>query len=123
MRILIVDDNRRFAQILGRSLSLRGAPVCVVASAPEALEQIIEGGLRAIVVDAALGEASGANLIVEARRRAPQVLTILMSGLDRDVLEAEAARCGAHHSLSKPFGISELEALLTVSPPIASVAC
>lgn len=112
-RLLLVEDNEGVARSLARALSRPPLSCEAAGSVAEARTLLDSASFDAVIVDADLGEDAGQDLIVEVRRRFPEVITVLVSGLDRELLEEEATRCGAHHALMKPFTLDALRDALS----------
>lgn len=110
-RILIVDDNRTFANVLREGLSTKGYECAVCHSYGSALEQLASEPFDVVVTDLHIGEMTGINLCEAVKERFPRVVRILMSG---SLSPREAATFG-HSSLSgylrKPFA---LEAVIEI---------
>ncbi len=112
MRILIVDDENRFAAILARALGAEGfADIATAASAEDALDQLRERQCDLLVTDLRLPGMSGIELMGAVRRAAPTTDVVLMTAFADVATARDALKRGAVDYLVKPFDNSELVAL------------
>ena len=79
-KLLIVDDDVTFAQVLSRALSSRGFHVEVTHDGPSALAQARALQPRYCVLDLKLGEQNGLQLIAQLRRQVPGLRILLLTG-------------------------------------------
>ncbi len=114
MQVLIVEDDPDIASLLRRGLAAEGYGA-VWAETPEAATALVEaGGIDAAIVDMMLGEASGAALLADLRRRGHRMPALMLSALARVEDRAEGLDAGAQDYIVKPFQLSELIARLEV---------
>lgn len=78
--VLVVDDDREVAQLLGKVLSRAGYQVQVAFSGEEGLELLSTEGLACLVVDKILPGLGGLEVMAEARRRRPGLPVVLITG-------------------------------------------
>lgn len=112
MRLLLIEDNHRFAELLKPGLTPAGFVVDVVGSASEA-NAVLRANLFAIVVlDLGLPDADGLEVLAEMRRRhdATPVLILTARGGLQDRVNGLGS--GADDYLVKPFALEELIARL-----------
>src|ERR1700739_1530381 len=112
-RILVVDDEPSIRKYLQTLLEVDGYNVTAVASGPEALESVQEGGRPDfIILDVLMQEMNG----LETLRQLIQVdrsLSVIMLSCSNEVTTVvEAIRLGAQDYLTKPFEKAELDAAL-----------
>ncbi|HYE04407.1 MAG TPA: sigma-54 dependent transcriptional regulator [Planctomycetota bacterium] len=112
MRILIVDDETRFAAILARALGAEGyADVASASSAEDALDGLRERPCDLLVTDLRLPGMSGIELMGAVRRASPTTDVVLMTAFADVATARDALKRGAIDYLVKPFDNSELVAL------------
>jgi two-component system response regulator AtoC len=112
-RILVVDDEPSIRKYLQTLLEVDGYNVTAVASGPEALESVQEGGRPDfIILDVLMQEMNG----LETLRQLMQVdrtLSVIMLSCSNEVTTVvEAIRLGAQDYLTKPFEKPELDAAM-----------
>ena len=115
LRVLVVDDNRDAAEMLGMSLEQLGHQVIVVFSADGALEQA--QGASVALVDLAMPGVDGFELAQRLRRSAPELRLIAVTGFGDEHNRAAAGRAGFDRYLVKPVKLLELDAILRQRRP------
>ncbi|MCK6445397.1 MAG: response regulator [Planctomycetes bacterium] len=101
-RILCVDDESRV--LIGLSVLLRREfEVVTSESSAKALETLADGSFAVLLSDMRMPGMSGADLLLEASRIAPDTTRVVLSG-QTDLQDALIAvnRCGAFRILRKP---------------------
>jgi DNA-binding NtrC family response regulator len=106
-RILVVEDERPYRELLARQLGKRGYQVTPCGSAEEALEA--KGEFDLALCDMSLPGMSGIELIGRLRERSPQTQAIVLTGQGSIQTAIEAMKLGAYHYLEKPVKLEELE--------------
>jgi len=106
MRILLVEDDARFATALTGALRRAGYEVCHVTTAAEAIAAPV-GDL--VLLDLGLPDGDGLD-VCRAVREHSDVPIIVLSARDAERDRVIALRGGADDYLVKPFGIAELHA-------------
>jgi two-component system cell cycle response regulator len=109
LRILLVEDNPRHAQLLEELMGTAGAAFAGAApyelthvkTLTPGLEHLARGGVDLVLLDLSLPEATGLDALVRVRERSPDVPVITLMGLDDSGLGAQALAAGAQDYLSK----------------------
>jgi DNA-binding NarL/FixJ family response regulator len=102
-RILIVDDH----PLMREGLAARIAPqsdmeVCgEAASVDEAIAQVKATNPDLIIVDIALAESHGIDLIKDVKARFPKIKMLVVSAHDESLYAERALRAGAHGYINK----------------------
>jgi DNA-binding NtrC family response regulator len=108
-RILIVDDNRAFAENLAEIVSDADVGTAEVAdSGQRALELIAEQRFDTLVTDMRMPKMSGAELIQRARQLDPALPVIVISAFSADEQLTMVANQGVLAVLPKPAPIARL---------------
>ncbi len=112
--ILIVDDEDQVREVLYQNMAECGFNVTIAADGQEALS-LIDGGTckpQVVITDIIMPRKEGLEVIMELRRRHPDIRLIAISGGGRtksaDFLQL-AKKLGADAVLPKPLDIDELE--------------
>jgi PAS domain S-box-containing protein len=109
-RLLIVDDNRDAADLIGITLEDLGYKVSIAYTAEEAMDLV--AGCAIALIDLAMPEMDGFELAPRLRRLVPDLELFAMTGFgDRRNREA-AERAGFQHYVIKPVDIASLDKLL-----------
>ncbi len=69
MRLLLIEDNERFAELLKRGLVAAGFVVDVIGTAAEAIAVLNTNRFEIVVLDLGLPDADGLEVLSEMRRR------------------------------------------------------
>ena len=113
-RVMIVDDNRDAAEMLGALLEALGAIVQVVYSGRAALDMLDRFDPDAVLLDIGMPEMDGYEVARRLRAQPDRADTLLIAltgwGQDQDQENAKAA--GFNHHLVKPPDIDRLRELL-----------
>jgi DNA-binding NtrC family response regulator len=109
---LIVDDERRLAELLSASIADRGYRTIVCASAEEALEAFDPVTIDLVITDLRMPGLDGRTLLNEIRARAPDMPVVLITAYTSMRDAVEMVKEGAFDYISKPFEMDEILATL-----------
>lgn len=110
MRILYVEDNSYLRETIGLLLEADGRDITSVDSGEAAVEAMDAAVFDLIVTDVSLPGMSGLDLARHARKVAPKIWIVLMSGY---AFTSGLDEFGPHSAaLAKPFDPDELDALM-----------
>jgi two-component system OmpR family response regulator len=112
MRILIVEDEPKLAQLVARALREEGNPADVAGNGKDALWMAQSAPYDAIVLDVMLPDLDGFEIV--RRLRAKEVWTPVLMLTARDAItdRVDGLDAGADDYLTKPFAFDELLARL-----------
>jgi DNA-binding response OmpR family regulator len=112
MRVLMIEDDRRLADLLVTRLRREGHDALASYDGVEGLDLAASGGFDAAVVDVMLPGLDGMSLTAELRAAGSRLPVLLLTA--RDTVEDRVAglRGGADDYLVKPFAFAELLARL-----------
>jgi DNA-binding response OmpR family regulator len=112
MRLLLIEDNERFATLLKQGLAGAGFAVDVIGTAKDGMTALENGHWDIVVLDRGLPDGDGLEVLTEMRRRADTtpVLILTAHGSLRD--RVTGLQSGADDYLVKPFALEELVARL-----------
>jgi two-component system response regulator RegA len=123
--VLVVDDDRRFAETLARALERRGWTTRVAHDVDSALAAARKHPVDAAVVDLRLGEEDGLGLVEPLLAIGPRIRIVVLTGYASIATAVKAIKLGADDYLAKPVTASAVaDALLRGSksaapPPVA----
>jgi two-component system KDP operon response regulator KdpE len=106
-RILVIDDEQRFAHALGISLQARGYDVEVAGDGPAGLDLAATKHPDVVVLDLGLPGMDGLD-VLRALRAWTTVPVIVLSARETEATKVDALDAGADDYVTKPFGINEL---------------
>ena len=112
MRLLLIEDNERFAALLKQGLASAGFAVDLMTTAREAKTALDAGRWDVVVLDRGLPDGDGIEVLTEMRRcgDTTPVLILTAHGSLKD--RVGGLQNGADDYLVKPFALEELVARL-----------
>ncbi len=111
MKILVVDDNKKFLAMLSEYLNDNGFVVEISDNGNEALKKFADFIPDIVITDIVMPDIDGIELLLQLRKTNPDVKVIVMSGGNRGHADAYlhmADKLGANAILNKPFELEEL---------------
>ena len=109
-RLMIVEDDAKFAAALQRSFERKGYRVWRAASLAETLGQLPQARPGYAVVDLKLSGESGLACVQALRQCDPAMLIVVLTGFASIATAVEAIKLGACHYLAKPSNSDDIEA-------------
>jgi DNA-binding NtrC family response regulator len=107
-KILLVDDEADFLELLSERMRARGMDVTTSASAQQALEAVDEGAFDAVVLDLMMPGMDGLEALRILKEKDPKLQVILLTGHATVKQSVEAMKRGALDLLEKPTDIETL---------------
>jgi two-component system cell cycle sensor histidine kinase/response regulator CckA len=109
-RILLVEDEESVRAFSARALSTTGYEVFEADSGEEALEVLdgIEGGVDLLISDVVMPEMDGPALLVEARKRYPDLRVIFVSGYAEESVRKDIEDDRSVEFLAKPYSLDQI---------------
>jgi len=108
IRILIVDDEKEFVELVSERLTMRNYDVTAAFSGEEALETVKKYNFDIVVLDVLMPGIDGIETLREIKRIKPLTEVILLTGHAAVDTAIEGMRLGAYDYLTKPCEISDL---------------
>jgi CheY-like chemotaxis protein len=113
LKILLIDDDVMFREMLNRSLTQEGYSVTQAGDGLEAMALLREKDFDIVVTDMLMPDKQGYETIIDIKRMYPEMKIIAMSGGNRNPNAwqtlVNAKRIGADQILVKPFHLSDLK--------------
>lgn len=122
MKLLLVEDDLKIADLVRRSLVEHGYAVDLAHTTPSAIEAIEIESFDLVILDLMLGDRArgGMEVCRRLRQLSPHTPVLMLTALDSLHTKVEAMDSGADDYLVKPFHLEELaarvRALLRRSP-------
>jgi signal transduction histidine kinase len=104
LRVLLVEDNAGDARLLREMFSKEEAgcfTLTHLTRMSEAEKRLAQGGVDIVLLDMGLPDGHGLETLRRARAAAPDVVMIVLTGLEDEVLAAESIKEGAQDYLIK----------------------
>ena len=102
-RILIADDDREIAQLLGHLMHREGLTPLLAKDGIEALQLVRGGGPDVLLADLRMPGMDGMELMRQTKKIDPELPVVLITAFAEVRGAVEAIRAGAHDFLAKPF--------------------
>lgn len=109
-KVLLVDDEADFLEVLSERMQQRGMNVSTSTSARDALKKVEDESFDAVVLDLMMPEMDGIEALQALLKKKPDLQVILLTGqasLDKGI---KAMKLGALDFLEKPVDIQTLQA-------------
>ncbi|MCC8181052.1 MAG: sigma-54 dependent transcriptional regulator [Planctomycetes bacterium] len=110
--VLIVDDNERLFDSLAINLRKNKLDAHWAGKGDDALRLMAERQFSAILLDLALGEEKGIDLLPKLLRASPGTPVIIITGYGTFEVAVRAIKLGAYDFLPKPLDIDRLLTIL-----------
>ena len=112
VRVLIVDDEQDFAEMLALRLQEVGQKVLTAHSGRSCLERLKEETIDVVILDILMPGMNGIDTLKEIKRHFPIVEVIMLTGHGTIQTAVEGMKQGAYDYLLKPADFKELLAKL-----------
>jgi len=109
IKVLLVDDEREFANTLAQRLKMRNLKVGTAYDGEDALIKLKEDEPDVVVLDLNMPGMHGLEVLAETRKAYPDIQVIILTGHGTDKEEEEAKKMGSCDFLNKPADIDYLE--------------
>jgi len=107
-KILIIEDDTAFCQMLEKFLTKKGFAVSTSYTIKEAEEQLSTSRFDVILSDVRLPKGNGVTLLPQVKKESPHTQVILMTGYAEVRTAVSAIKSGAFDYISKPFTPDEI---------------
>jgi len=110
--ILIVDDERRYADMLARRLKLRGMVCKVCYDGQAAIDCVQENFYPMVILDLRLPDFYGTDVLKRMKTFRPEIAVIILTGHGTEMDREQCMEVGAHAFMNKPLDIDRLLAIM-----------
>ncbi len=117
LKILIVDDNRDFAESMADVLGLDGHVAEIAYSGEEAEDKFRENDYDIVFMDVKLPGKNGVESFHEIQKFKPEARIIMMTGYSVEALIKQAVKKGAWDILYKPVDMEKVLSMLQKIKP------
>ena len=107
-KVLIVDDEKDFLDIIAERLLARGMDVSTATSAEDALNMVEEESFDVVIMDFMMPALDGFKALKLMKAKRPEVQIILLTGNVPDEKRVEAKALGALDVIEKPPDLKDL---------------
>ena len=109
MRILVVEDERKVAELVARGLRAARYAVDVAPDGQAGWAMVNTYPYDLVILDLSLPGIGGLDLLRRIRRRNVRVPVLILTAKDATASKVENFEAGADDYLTKPFAFAELE--------------
>ena len=108
IRLLLVDDERAFVDVLANRLGRRGIEVTKTYSGSEAIQALRAQDFEVAVLDLKMQDMDGIEVLKVFKRMLPSLAVIMLTGHGSEHAAKTGIDCGAFDYLTKPCEFEEL---------------
>jgi DNA-binding response OmpR family regulator len=107
-KLLIIDDEKDFLDIIAERIRARGMDVSTVTSVEDALNMVEEESFDVVIMDFMMPGMNGFQTLKAIKEKKPGVQIILLTGYVPDEKRIEAKALGALDVIEKPPDLNDL---------------
>lgn len=107
-KVLLVDDEKEFLEIMSERMKARDMDVTTATSAQQALEIIEKESFDAIILDFQMPGMDGMDALKAIKAKKPELQIILLTGYATVEKGVEAMKIGATDFIEKPADLEVL---------------
>ena len=115
IRLLLVDDEVGYLEVLSKRLRRRSFDVTAARSAAEAIRAVRDRDFDAAVVDLKMEDMDGIELLKILRQMLPGIKVIMLTGHGSERAARDGLALGAYDYLMKPVDLDVLVARITAA--------
>ena len=115
IKVLVVDDEERFRNTLGKLLTAHGMTVTTAGGGAQALEILKEDPHDIVLLDVKMPGMSGQETLQEIKKVDPDVEVIILTGHASVDIAAEMMAHGGSDYLLKPYPMDELLGIIHIA--------
>src|SRR6266567_9007535 len=108
MRLLVVEDEEKLAQLVKRALIAERFSVDIAHDGRDGLDLATTYDYDLIILDLMLPQLDGGEILRRVRRGNPRVPVLILTARDAVVDKVAHFEAGADDYLTKPFAMAEL---------------
>jgi DNA-binding NtrC family response regulator len=120
VRLLLVDDEIGYLEVLSKRLTRRGFRVTTASSGTEAIRALRQWEFDLAVVDLKMEDMDGIEVLKVFKKMDPSLRVIMLTGHGSERAAREGISHGAFDYLIKPVGLARL--VETITAALASEA-
>ena len=102
-RLLVVDDERFFQDLMAKILGEEGYEVDVAASGASAINMYRKGHHQAVIMDLVLPDIMGTEVLFRLREQDPELAVIMVTAYASMESAIQALKAGAYDYIKKPI--------------------
>lgn len=119
IRVLLVDDEVGYLEVLSKRLRLRGFQISTARSGAEAIRAVRKQDFDAAVLDLKMEDMDGIDVLKVLKKMQPSLQVIMLTGHGSEEAARDGMANGAYDYLIKPIGLDTL--IDTINAGVATV--
>jgi len=108
IRLLLVDDEVGYLEVLDKRLTRRGFKVTIASSGEEAIRAVRDSDFDVAVVDLKMEDMDGIEVLKVLKKMVPTLHVIILTGHGSERAARDGIAQGAFDYLIKPIGLGPL---------------
>jgi ActR/RegA family two-component response regulator len=108
LRLLLVDDEKGFVEVLAKRLAKRNIHTTQAFSGTDGIRLLRRSDFDVAVLDLKLDDMDGIEILKIFRKMAPECRSIMLTGHGCEIAAEDGMRFGASSYLTKPCDLEEL---------------
>ncbi|MBW1712659.1 MAG: response regulator [Deltaproteobacteria bacterium] len=108
IRLLIVDDEEGYLEVLSKRMTRRGLNVTTARSGAEAIKAMRRHDFEVAVVDLKMEDMDGIEVLKVFKKMDPNLAVIILTGHGSEQAAREGLALGAFDYLTKPCDLDDL---------------
>lgn len=108
IRLLLVDDEPGYLEVLEKRLSRRGVEVTLALGGGEAIQALRGQDFEVAVVDLKMKDMDGIDVLKVLKKMEPRLAVIILTGHGSEQAARDGLEQGAFDYLTKPCDLEEL---------------
>ncbi|MBU4316473.1 MAG: response regulator [Proteobacteria bacterium] len=108
IRILFIDDEVGFVDVVAKRMEKRGMDVTKTNSGAQALQALRKNDFDVVILDLKMEDMDGIEVLKILKRMAPDLEVIMLTGHGSEKAAKEGIQFGAADYLTKPCDFEEL---------------
>lgn len=108
IRLLLVDDEVGYLNVLANRLGKRGLDVVKARSGSEAIQAVRKQDFDVAVLDLLMEDMDGIEVLKILKKMDPNLMVVMLTGHGSEKASKEGIRYGAFDYLTKPCELQEL---------------
>lgn len=112
LRVLVIDDNRSFAETTAEVLERVGYECAIANNGKQAIGLLEKEDFDVLLIDLKLPDIDGMEVLRQARELQPEAEVVMITGHGDITSAVQAIKKGASHYLMKPPDLDELRTIV-----------
>ena len=108
IRLLLVDDEKGYLDVLSNRMARRGIETVKTYSGAQALQALRKQDFKVMVLDLKMEDMDGIEVLKIVRKMAPELPVIILTGHGSQAAAEDGMALGAFDYLTKPCELPEL---------------